>query len=221
MRINLTTSPNETLIPFDYQKNLVGTLHKWMGYNDYHDLISLYSFSWLHNAISRRTGLDFPNGSKWFISFNDDFILKDILSSILKDPKMFCGMSVIDVMIEETPDLSSRELFYLASPIFIKQYDAEIGKTKHYTFNDSKSGELMGNTLKHKMEAAGLPIDESLEIYFDNSYVNRKIKYIDYRGVRNKASMCPVFIKGKPETKAFAWNVGIGNSTGIGFGAIY
>ena len=71
------------------------------------------------------------------------------------------------------------------------------------------------------MEVAGLPIDESLKIYFDQNYINKKIKYIDYRGVRNKANMCPVFIKGKPETKAFAWNVGIGNSTGIGFGAIY
>jgi CRISPR/Cas system endoribonuclease Cas6 (RAMP superfamily) len=31
---------------------------------------------------------------------------------------------------------------------------------------------------------------------------------------------CPIIIKGKPETKLFAWNVGLGNSTGIGFGAI-
>jgi CRISPR/Cas system endoribonuclease Cas6 (RAMP superfamily) len=30
-----------------------------------------------------------------------------------------------------------------------------------------------------------------------------------------------VIIEGKPETKLFAWDVGIGNSTGIGFGAIY
>ena len=221
MRINLKTSPNKTLIPFNYQKNLVGTLHKWMGYNDYHDLISLYSFSWLHNAVSKCNGFDFPEGSKWFISFYDDSILKRIISSILKDPMMFYGMEVEDVSIENTPDLSSRDLFYLASPIFIKQYVADDGKIKHYTFDDSVSGELMKDTLLHKMKVAGLPIDESLKIYFDQNYVNKKIKYIDYRGVRNKANMCTIYIKGKPETKAFAWNVGIGNSTGIGFGAIY
>lgn len=220
MRINLKTSPNETIIPFSYQKNLVGILHKWIGENKYHDLISLYSFSWLLNAVSKCNGFDFPEGSKWFISFYDDSILKRIISSILKDPMMFCGMRVEDVSIENTPDLSSRDLFYLASPIFIKHYRDD-GKIKHYTYDDLISGELMKATLLHKMKAAGLPIDESLKIYFDQNYVNKKIKYIDYRGVRNKANMCPVYIKGKPETKAFAWNVGIGNSTGIGFGAIY
>jgi CRISPR/Cas system endoribonuclease Cas6 (RAMP superfamily) len=29
-----------------------------------------------------------------------------------------------------------------------------------------------------------------------------------------------VIIKGTPEQLAFAWNVGLGNSTGIGFGAL-
>lgn len=43
---------------------------------------------------------------------------------------------------------------------------------------------------------------------------------IDYRGVKNKASWCPIRIIGNAETKLFAWNAGIGNSTGIGFGAI-
>jgi CRISPR-associated endoribonuclease Cas6 len=43
---------------------------------------------------------------------------------------------------------------------------------------------------------------------------------IIYKGIANKANWCPVIIKGRPETKLFAWNVGLGNSTGIGFGAI-
>lgn len=44
---------------------------------------------------------------------------------------------------------------------------------------------------------------------------------VTYRGIGNRANMCPVIIDGRPETKAFAWEVGIGNSTGIGFGSIY
>lgn len=39
--------------------------------------------------------------------------------------------------------------------------------------------------------------------------------------VFRKCSMCPVIIKGKPETIDFALCVGIGNGTGSGFGAIY
>lgn len=221
MRIYLKTTANDHLIPFDYQRYLVGTLHKWLGENEEHDLMSLYSFSWLHGSVSEQKGLNFPGGSSWFVSFYDELRVKKIVSDILKDPEMFAGMRVTDVTIEETPDLSFRELFYLGSPIFIKRTVLPEGKIKFYTFHDVQSGELMKNTLIHKMEIAGLPFDETLDISFDLAYEKRKIKYVNYRNIRNKANMCPVYIKGKPETKAFAWNVGIGNSTGIGFGAIY
>lgn len=220
MRIHLRTTANDKLIPYDYQKFLVGTLHKWLGINSEHDLMSLYSFSWLHGSISEQKGLDFPKGASWFISFYDTTKMKLIMSDILRNPEMFGGMRVFDMAIEETPDLSARELFYLGSPIFIKRFVPE-REAKYYTFEDDESNELMKNTLIHKMQLAGLPLDETLDISFDLTYAKKKIKFINYRGIRNKANLCPVYIKGKPETKAFAWNVGIGNSTGIGFGAIY
>lgn len=53
------------------------------------------------------------------------------------------------------------------------------------------------------------------------AYSGKRIKLMTYKGIKNKASMCPVIIKGTLQSKQFAWNVGIGNSTGIGFGAIY
>lgn len=221
MRIYLNTSQNDEIVSFDYQKYLVGVLHKWLGVNNEHDSISLYSFSWLHHGVKKENGLDFPNGASWFISFYEETRIKQIIASILKNPEMFAGMKVVDISIEETPNLMSRNLFYLGSPIFIKRTEDESGKAKHYTFEDSLSSELMKKTLIHKMEIAGLPVDETLNIYFDLDYEKKKIKYINYHNIRNKASLCPVYIKGKPETKAFAWNVGIGNSTGIGFGAIY
>ena len=77
----------------------------------------------------------------------------------------------------------------------------------------------MTETLKSKMKLVNLE-DETLKIAFDKSYSKAKTKLITYNGINNKASLCPLIIKGKPKTKAFAWNVGIGNSTGIGFGAI-
>ena len=71
------------------------------------------------------------------------------------------------------------------------------------------------------MREAGLEEDETLDIKFDTSYNRKRFKLIHYRGIGNKANLCPVIIKAKPETKLFAWTVGIGNCTGIGFGAIY
>ena len=46
MRIYLRTTPNDVIVPFDYQQKIVGTIHKWLGNNEIHDKISLYSFSW-------------------------------------------------------------------------------------------------------------------------------------------------------------------------------
>lgn len=221
MRIYLKTSANTSVVPFEYQQKLVGVIHKWLGENEIHNSISLYSFSWLHNGKQVGNGFNFPNGASWYISFYDENLLKRIISKILVMPELFNGMKVTDVSIEENPDLSSRELFYLGSPIFLKRYLIDKSENKYYTYEDADSGEIMKETLWHKMQIAGIPIDETLEIGFDLTYVRKKIKYINYHNIRNKASMCPVYIKGKQETKVFAWNVGIGNSTGIGFGSIY
>ena len=37
MRIHISTTKNTSLVPFDYQQKLVGTIHKWIGNNSIHD----------------------------------------------------------------------------------------------------------------------------------------------------------------------------------------
>lgn len=222
MRIYITTTISTEIVSFNYQKMLTGVVHKWLGTNNpEHGTLSLYSFSWLHNGMLNNNGICFPNGASWFISFYNEDRIKEIVNSILADPEMFAGMFVSDVTIEETPDLSMREQFFLASPIFIKRFIMNTQKEVHYTFNNSEANELMKKTLENKIKKAGLPIDDTLDIKFDLNYANKKTKLMTYNGIGNKASLCPIILKGKPETKKLAWDVGIGNCTGIGFGSIY
>lgn len=219
MRLHIKTSANNAIIPFDYQQKLTGVLHKWLGNNnEEHGDISLYSFSWLQNTEAGKNGLNCPKGAKWFISLYDTQRAKDVISQIRKQPELFGGMFVNEVVIEETPDFSNRELFFLGSPILIKR--REDGKTVEYDFENPLSGKLLEETLKNKMQKVGLQ-DDSLHIEFDLSYAKKKKKLVWYDGISNKANMCPVIIQGSSETKQFAWNVGLGNSTGIGFGSIY
>ena len=220
MRIHISTTKNTCLVPFDYQQKLVGTIHKWIGNNSIHDSISLYSFSWLNGGQKVSDALNFPKGATMFISFYDDVIIRKVIKSILDDPQMFCGMSVTNITIDDTPSLENQELFYCASPIFIKR-KMEDGNIKQFTYDDEQTSTLLKETLTAKMREAGLEEDEALDIKFDTSYNRKRLKLIHYRGIGNKANLCPVIIKAKPETKLFAWNVGIGNCTGIGFGAIY
>lgn len=221
MRIHIKTSANTKPIKFDYLQKLVGTIHKWIGpCNNVHGCISLYSFSWLMGAELIDNALEFKKGATFFLNFYDGNIVKDIINSILSDPAMFCGLVVTDIQIDDDPDLSERDLFYCASPILIKRR-IEGGKTKQISFDAPEASQYLKETLINKMRQAGLDTDESLDICFDLSYNKKKQKLVRYHGIGNKANICPVIIKGKPETKLFAWNVGIGNSTGIGFGAIY
>jgi CRISPR-associated endoribonuclease Cas6 len=220
MRIHINTTPNKQLVPFNHQHKLVGVIHKWIGQNELHGHPALYSFSWLQNARANKEGLNYPTGANFFIGFYDDTYLKQVVKSIMHDVDMCYDMQVTDVAIEEGPDMTDKNLFQCASPIFIQRYEGD--KTIHHTYEDPDAGKFLAETLWHKMELAGLPKDESLKIRFEPLASSQaRIKVIDYRGIRNKVSICPVSIEAQPDTKLFAWNVGLGSSTGIGFGAIY
>lgn len=220
MRIHLQTTPNKEVVPYDYQQKLIGSLHKWLGENDLHDRISLYSFSWLQNGMMVKDGYTFRKGARWFISFYEDEYLMKIIRTILSDPDMFAGLRVTDISIQNTPDFRQQEYFKLASPVFIKRRIEGRGN-QFYTFENEECGRFLTETLKHKMEIAGLPDDDTLAIRFDSDYPKKKVKKVRIHGIDNKCNMCPVFINGKPATKAFAWSVGLGNMTGSGFGSLY
>jgi CRISPR-associated endoribonuclease Cas6 len=217
MRIHLKINTFNTIIPFDHQPMLVGVIHKWLGWNEEHGKLSLYSFSRLEGGKAVQEGLKLEKETSLFFSSHNVDLIKRMVTGIRTDPSMFYNLSVNEIILQEDPDLSDRELFWVASPIFIKRKVGE--KIDHILFNDQRSSDCLKETLMTKMNKAGFS-DDTLDIHFDTNYSNARTQKINYKGVENRASWCPIIIKGKPETKLFAWNVGAGNSTGIGFGAI-
>lgn len=219
MRLHILTTRNTELVSFAYQQKLAGVLHKWLDKSDLDVLMASYSFSWLLNGKISGKSLEFKNGAKWFISIYNDSNVDAIIRRIRESPSMFCGMKVEDIVVQKTPDLSDVELFQVASPVFIKRKVES--NNQYFFYTDKDAGRFLVETLNKKMLNMNLPLDETLAISFDQNDSLKKIKFVNYRGVGIKASLCSLIIQGKPETKAFAWDVGIGNSTGIGFGAIY
>ncbi len=218
MRIYLKLTKNSEIIPFNYQHLLTGAIHKWIGKeNDEHGEISLYSFSWLQNVKTNNKGISLTRDSYFFISAFSESLIKSILRGILDEPEICCGAKVLDVQIMETPSFETKERFLSASPIFIKRrFDNE---EKHISFSDELSGKYLAETMKKKLSFEGLKSD-GLSIEFDKNYSNARTKLIQYKNVKNRTNICPVIIEGTPEQIAFAWEVGVGNSTGIGFGAL-
>ncbi len=217
MRLLIKISPNSAKVPFDHIPMLVGSLHKWLGKNDYHSQIALHSFSWLKGGRQSRGSLDFPQGAEWFINSYDTGFIKKIVSGIQTDPSINFGLSAREITIIEDPVFRNEHFFTVASPVLIKRRIED--KIKHYLFSDPESNNFLTETLITKLKKAGLE-SSGVHVKFDTDYKLSQTKLVNYNGIGNKASICPVTIKGTPEQIAFAWNVGIGNSTGIGFGAL-
>jgi CRISPR-associated endoribonuclease Cas6 len=193
-------------------------MHKWLGDNLLHDTISLYSVSWLgFNGQVRSGGLYYPNGTSFHISSATDDLMADLLNGLKQDTEVNWGMRVTSIMPQAEPQFGRAARFIMQSPVLIKRQLSD-GSTQFYYHTDTQSDEFMTETMHSKMEYAGVKGD--LKLRFDQEYPNPKIKMATYRGIKNKASLCPVIAEGDPHCIAFAWNVGIGNSTGIGFGAI-
>ena len=221
MRLLMFLSPNEKVVPFNYQNLLVGTLHKWLGKkNALHDDLSLYSFSWLNAAVplKDKSGLNYPYGTTWFISFWDEKYIDKIQDGILKDNSVICGMSVTESHTYPNPDfIYDRYLFEVWSPVFIRSYENN-PNGDHLLYDNPMANELLTQTMKRKMKKAG--VKGEVDIQFDPKVMKPTTKMVTIKGIKNKASFCSVAISGEPHVLQFAWNVGVGHCTGMGFGAL-
>jgi CRISPR-associated endoribonuclease Cas6 len=209
-------------VPFGYLHSLVGAFHKWLGPSDIHDSISLYSLSWLTGGRASKPdqGLYFASGARWMISAHDDSILERVAEGIQRDPEVCCGMRVLEVREQRTPDFGSYYAFKPGSPILAKGDKIE-GRVKHWLFQDVEADEVLTKALRHKMDKAGLGAEHKrVSVRFDRSSQNAKTKMMSVKGVQNKASLCPVIVEGTPQAVQFAWNVGAGHLTGSGFGCL-
>jgi CRISPR-associated endoribonuclease Cas6 len=182
-----------------------------------HGGVSLYSFSWLQNIDTTEKGINLKRGSYFFVSAYDEALIKTIVKGIMDDPSVCFGSVVMAIDVRETPEFSDVQRFAIASPVFVRRFEGE--KDFHIGFDDEKASFYLTETMQRKLALAGLPA-ENIKVRFDGDYQNPRTKVITYKGIGNRVNLCPVIVEGTPEQVAFAWNVGVGNSTGIGFGAL-
>lgn len=219
MRVGIKLTKSKTIIPFDYQQKLVGTIHKWLGRNDEHGKQSNFSFSFLQNAEQVEKGFNFPFGSAFYFSSTDNGLLTRVYKGIKNDPNLFNGLKVYEIDMIPEPAFRNRERFLLLSPILLKKKVEGRKTSKHLTFEENETDNLLTEATRKRLEFNGIK-DDNLKIIFDRAYQGKKTKVITYKGISNKTSVCPIIVEGKFETMEFLWNNGVGHSTGIGFGCL-
>lgn len=217
MRIYIKIRSDKKPVPFNYQPMITGTIHKWIGENEVHNKTSMYSFSWLNGGHKKGESLIFENETSFEFSSYDNNLIKKIINGIQNNPIINYGLEVSEIVIQETPLFSNKETFFVSSPVLIKR--TEQGREKHYTYDQIETDHLLTETLRTKLRKAGLD-DNNIHVAFDRNYHGAKTKLVYYNSIGNKVNICPVIIQGTPDQIGFAWNVGVGNSTGIGFGAL-
>lgn len=216
MRIYIKLNKNKIPIKYNYQELMTGVIHKWLGKeNNIHGQSARFCFSWLQNTKANQNGINLTKDSYFFIGAYDTEIIKKIMKGILESPEMFNGASAKEVILQESPTFKVIEHFLMASPIFLRRKEDR----KHLTYKDDEFEGALNDNCKIKLRKAEI-VTNGFEIKLDPDNRFRTTKLITYNGIDNKATVAPVLIKGSQEQIEYLWSVGLGHSTGIGFGAL-
>lgn len=221
MRVSLSLTSNTEPVPFDrLMPSLTGVVHRWLGLNEAHDAMSLYSIGSLRHGRLRRGALDFPDGSTWTISFLDTNLGKRCLSGVVEVPEVAFGMNVCEAQLVEPPPFEQIRRYVVDSPVLTRR-KRDDGSREHLTFRDPESADTLTRTLRGKMEAAGFGSSAAqASARFDTEWSGAKTKVVPFRSIRYRANVCPVIIEGPEEAHLTAFLAGVGELSGCGFGAL-
>lgn len=209
-------------VPFEYLPTLKSAFHRWAGHDEVlHEGLSLYSYAWLRGGRAGRGGIHFPEGASWFISAPDEELIHELVSGVVRAPEIGLGLRVADVRMQRAPGFAAGEqAFRVAGPVFIKYETDRAKPADHLLPSHPLANEQLTATLRHKLRQAGLD-DTGAAVRFDPDFIaTAKTKLFRYKQVQCRASICPVLVSGTSEQIQFAWEVGVGHSTGIGCGAL-
>lgn len=224
MKFRIYLTSNRKPVPYNYAHTLCSAFHRLLGPNDLHDMLSLYSLGWLKGeAKAGNSGLNFPRGGSWDIGiFHSDIAERLIRGVLLQDLPICFGMKVrrVELLTPPKANKHNRYRFLAASPVLLRRVEDD-GSRTHVTYDDPQSAAILTRLLRKKMKEAELEADSNtVRVYFDGNFPHPKTKLIDIKGIKNKASVCPVIVEGSPKVQEFAWTVGAGELTGIGFGSL-
>lgn len=228
MRIKILFTPSTELVPINNQSELNSYIHKCIGNNNYfHDSFSDYSISSLQGGrlVDKKRGLVQYDNPHFFVTgeqMEDNprpmSLLTTIMTSVMGNPNFINGMKFLNIEFGDFIVNKHCDTIQTISPILL--YDKNIGR--NITFKDDNFLKLLIENSKNKLnkisELNKEDID-SLKISFKR-IDNAKIKHIKVKNVINTSSLVRLRVEGNPRVRKILYTMGLGKSTGSGFGAI-
>lgn len=226
MRIKIKLSGTKKPITINNQHIVNGFLHKLIGKNNkYHDGHSDYCLSSLRGGKLIGDGkISFIDGGYIIISTSDNELLSKIMIGLLEHKNFYSDINVCGFeYLPEEHYFNGWNHFRTLTPILLKHENA------FYTINDDNFVEILTNKTKHKLSCYNpkLSLDD-FKIKIKNHPAHKVDpviikKKIDGKNVhiRNDASQCHLSIYCSKNVAKALHDIGIGKSTGSGFGMIY
>jgi CRISPR-associated endoribonuclease Cas6 len=235
MRIIIKFTENTTLVPIDNQKYINGYIHKCLGVNnEYHDNKSNYCISKLCGGVfnAQNRTLDFKEKQGFIVvTSSDNEFLNTLITGILTNPDFNWGMKLktFDFVSENFigEDIKVKKQnnvwhhFSTLSPFIIKKRIDD----KKYMFSTFLDDDFVEVVKEHTIKKLKAVYGDDLNLTDFEVKIkpnpNLKIKKVLIKNVINKANDCQISFFCKADVAKKIYELGVGQSTGSGFGTIY
>ena len=216
MRIKLNFNGTIELFNGSTQHLVNGFIHSVLGSNNkYHDSFSNYAVSSLQGGKLVEGGISYENGAYIFVSSNDLEFNDNIMIGLMTTTSTIGSLTLNNIEIVDFKPHFYYDVVRTISPILLKDNDSII------TFKDSSFIDVLLKKTKKKLLSLGLKEKDvnTLDIqpfHFENA----KLKYVKVKNVVNLSSQVMLIIKGDIEVRRKLYEMGLGKSTGCGFGSV-
>ena len=223
MRFKIQLSGTDKPLPIEHHHIVIRYIHRVLGKdNVYHDAKNDYSISSLIGGklIPNTKNISFKKGGYIIISSQNQNFLNDIMMNFYTT-EFYGDIKVTGVeFIQEQFNNGWNHFAVLPPGFIIKDYKNKKEYGFH-TLNDENFETIVKNYLIKKL----FKIDPTLNLSdFDVRIVKHdkhKVNKVMIKNVKNIANLCHISIHSNKKVAEILYHIGIGQSTGCGFGVIY
>lgn len=207
---------NKIIIPFNNQKELNSFIYRTLGDNNpYHDRFSDYSISSIQGGrMHDKDNLIFDKVNPYIqvASENMKFI-GDLINGLSKKEYTYFNLQFDRVEFLDFAVNNRFDVIFTISPVIVKN---ENGIKVSVTDDNFLS--LLKKNCIDKLRHKGIE-DDTFDLVIRHKE-KAKQKMIMVGDIFNICSQVSFYVCGKPNTRKTLYNLGLGGSTGSGFGAV-
>lgn len=186
--------------------------------NELHDARSTYSLSPMLGGIRNANGEQFPNGGYMLFTTADDELMNKVVSALFSAQGTKAGtMSYKNFeMAKDFHIHSDYDIVRSITPILL------MSSKRRITVKDKNFIELLTERCKEKLIFAGIEPLKAKTIKIELFHPeNASVIDVQYNETHNFASKVMLVVKGNREARRTLYSMGLGSSTGCGFGTIH